>query len=257
MNLEPVLDNQFILAAVSVISGIAITLLTQRILGKRGLLTYFVRHSRIGVSADDAIFGIVRVTWNGNMVANLYSSTVELRNESLTDFDNVVVRVFSNDTVLLTERTEVLGTTRSLEWSTDFSQQLAVPPSAQPTAAQRDLHGRQREYLIPILNRGQTVRLTFLNAASSDRQPSIWLDILHKGVKVKFRVAHDEFLGVPRPFAVLAGAAMGVPLLAVFTAIVNSVWIAATLSFLYGLLVVVPGAISIKLWRRLREWFGG
>ena len=107
VNLEPVLDNQFILAAVSVISGVAITLLTQRILEKRGLLTYFVRHSRIGVSADDAIFGIVRVTWNGNMVANLYSSTVELRNESLTDFDNVVVRVFSNDTVLLTERTEV------------------------------------------------------------------------------------------------------------------------------------------------------
>ena len=257
MNLEIALNNRFILALLAVISGVVITLLTQRILGKRGLLTYFVRHSRVGVSADDAIFGTVRVTWNGNMIANLYSSTLELRNESLKDYDNVVVRVFTSDTVLLTERTEVLGTPRILEWSADFSQRLAMQPGAQPTAAQHDLYGRQREYLIPTLNRGQVVRLTFLNAASSDRQPSVWLDILHKGVKVKFRVAHEEFLGTPRPAAALVGAALGVPFLAVVIALVNIVWIAAALSFLYGLLVVVPGAFSIKLWRWLRELVGG
>ena len=257
MDLEPALNNRFILALLAVISGVVITLVTQRILGKRGLLTYFVWHSRVGVSADDAIFGIVRVTWNGNMVANLYSSALELRNESLKDYDNIVVRVFTNDTVLLTERTEVLGTTRILEWSADFSQRFAIQPGAQPTAAQQNLYGSQREYLIPTLNRGQVVRLTFLNAASSDRPPSIWLDILHKGVKVKFRVAHDQFLGTPRPAAALVGAALGVPFLAVVIAIVNTVWIAAALSFLYGLLVVVPGAFSIKLWRWLRELVGG
>ena len=114
MDLETALNNRFILALLAAILGVVITLVTQRILGKRGLLTYFVWHSRVGVSADDAIFGSVRVTWNGNMVANLYSSALELRTESLKDYDNVIVRVFTNDTVLLTERTEVLGTTRIL-----------------------------------------------------------------------------------------------------------------------------------------------
>ena len=257
MNLELALNNRLSLALLALISGALITLVTQRILGKRGLLTYFVWHSRVGVSADDAIFGSVRATWNGNTIANLYSSALELRNESLKDYDNVVVRVFTNDTVLLTERTEVLGTTRILEWTADFSQQLAIQPSDRPTSIQRNLYGSQREYLIPTLNRGQVVRLTFLNAASSDKQPSIWLDILHKGVKVKYRVAHEEFLGTPRPAAALVGAGLGVLFLAVVIAIVNTVWIAAVLSFLYGLLVVVPGAFSIKLWQRLRELIGG
>ena len=146
---------------------------------------------------------------------------------------------------------------RLLEWSADFSQRLAIQPGAQLAAAQQNLYGSQREYLIPTLNRGQVVRLTFLNAASSDRQPSIWLDILHKGVKVKFRVGHDQFLGTPRPAAALVGAALGAPFLAVVIAFVNTVWIAAALSFLYGLLVLVPGAFSIKLWRWLRELAAG
>ena len=193
MNLETTLNNRFILILLSAISGVVITLITQKILGKRSLLTYFVQHNRVGVSTDDSIFGIVRVTWNDNVVPNLYSSTLELRNESLKDYGNIVVRVFTNNTILLTERTEILGTTHSLKRSADFSQQLNVQPGAQPTAAQRNLYGRQREYLIPTLNRGQAVRLTFLNAASSDQPPAIWLDILHKGIKVKFRVAHEEW----------------------------------------------------------------
>jgi hypothetical protein len=128
------------------------------------------------------------VKQNGNLVANLYSSTVELRNESLADYENVVVRVFSNHTVLLTERSELLGTTRPLGWTDEFARRLAVPSGAQATDIQRDLYGRQREYLVPVMNRGQVVRFTFLNAATTENQPTIWLDIVHKGVKVNSTV---------------------------------------------------------------------
>ena len=130
MNLGIPFNNPFILALLSVILGGVITLVTQRILKKRSLLTYFVQHSRVGVSADDSIFGIVRVTWNDNVVANLYSSTLELRNESLKDFDNIIARVFTNNTILLTERTEILGTTRSLKWTTDFPNSSKYKPEA-------------------------------------------------------------------------------------------------------------------------------
>ncbi len=252
-----ILDNQVVLALISGGLGVILTLITQRILGKRGLFTYFVWHNRIGVSADDAVFGIVRVTWNNNPVANLYSSTVELRNESLTDFDNVTVRVFTNDTVLLTERTEIVGTTRILGWAEEFARSLMVPPGMPPTAAQQGLVASRRDYLVPTMNRGQVVRLTFLNAASTDKQPSLWLDILHKGVKLKFRVAQNQFLGVPQPAAALAGAALGLVVLGIVISFVHTLWIAALLCLVYGLLVLVPGALAIRLWRRLREWLGG
>ena len=127
MDFSTLLENKLLLTAISGLSGVVLTLVTQRILGKRGLFTYFVWHNRVGVSADDAVFGTVRVTWNGNVVPNLYSSTVELRNESLADYQNVVVRVFSNDTRLLSERADLMGTTRILEWSEEFLPSVGSP----------------------------------------------------------------------------------------------------------------------------------
>ncbi len=99
------------------LGGMLITLMTQYIQSRRGLITYFVNHSRVGLSADDAIFGSVRVTWNGNQIANLYSSTVELVNQSAQDYENISLRAFSNDTELLTEKTEIVGTSRFLVWT--------------------------------------------------------------------------------------------------------------------------------------------
>ncbi len=250
-------QSRLILAIIAAVIGAIITILIQRFLNKRGIFTYFVWHSRLGISADDAVFGSVRVTWNDNPVANLYSSTIELRNESLNDYENVLVRVFSSDTVLLTERTEIVGTTYILEWSKAFADKLAVSPGSEPTAAQMATYTSQREYSIPTFNRGQLVRLTFLNAAKTEKQPSLWLDILHKGVKVKFRVAHNKFMGVSQHSAAIVGSLLGLVFLAFVIVFINTVWIAAVISFIYGLLVLVPGALAIKLWRSLRDYFGG
>ena len=251
------LQNRLIVACFSVIIGGILALLIQRILNKRGLFTYFVSHNRVGVSTDDAIFGTVRATWNYHPVDNLYSSSVELRNESLKDYENVVVKVFTNDTVLLTEGTVIVGTTRILEWTKDFAHRVAVPPGGQPTDAQRSLHAHEREYLIPTMNRGQLVRFTYMNTTSGPHPPMIWLDILHKGVKTKFRVAQPEFLGVPQYSAAQVGSVLGIVVVALVIATVETPWVAAVLSYVYGLLVLLPGAASIKLWRRIRDLFGG
>ena len=250
------LQNRLIVALLSVPVGAFLTLLIQRILNKRGRFTYFVSHYRVGVSADHAVFGTVRATWNNYPVDNLYSSSVELRNESLKDYENVIVKVFTdNNTALLTEGTEIVGTSRILEWTKDFARRVAVPPGSEPTEAQRNLHAHEREYLIPTMNRGQFVRLTYLNATNTLQQPAIWLDILHKGVKTKFRVPQPEFLGVPRFTAAWIGSASGFVFVAIVIAMVETLWVAAALAFLYGLLILLPGAAAIKLWRKLRDLF--
>ena len=251
------LQSPLIVGIFSLVVGGILTFLIQRILNKAGLFTYYVSHYRVGVSADDAIFGTVRATWNDLPVHNLYSSSVELRNESLRDFENVIVKVFSNNTVLLTEGTEIVGTTRILEWTTDFTQRVAVPPGGQPTDAQWSIYAQQREYLIPTMNRGQVVRFTYLNNTDAAQQPAIWLDILHKGVRTRFRVAQPEFLGVPQFSCALAGSGLGIAVLAFIITTVETLWLAAVLSFLYGLFVLLPGAASIKLWQKCRDLFGG
>ena len=251
------LQNRLIVALLSLVVGAIITLLIQRILNKRGLFTYFVSHVRVGISADDAVFGTVRATWNDLPVDNLYVSSVELRNASLKDYENVVVKVFTNNTSLLTEGTGIVGTTRILKWTEEFGNSVAVPAGSKPTAAQWNLHASEREYLIPTMNRGQGVSFTYLNAAKTAQEPAIWLDILHKGVKTKFRIPQPEFLGVPQRSAAQVGSVLGISVVALVIVTVETLWIAAVLSFLFGLLVLLPGAASIKLWRRLRDLFGG
>ena len=54
---------------------------------------------------------------------------------------------------------------------------------------------------------------------------TIWLDILHKGVKTKFRGPQREFRGVPRPSALLVGSVLGIVVVAFVIATVGTLWL--------------------------------
>lgn len=256
MNLA-VFDSKLLLALVTGVVSVFVTLLTQHVLNRRARFRYFVMHDRVGLSADDIIFGSVRVTWNGNAVANLYSSTIELVNESMRDFENVVIRVYTADTILLTQQTEIVGTTHILDWTSEYSQQMHVAEEQEPTPQQFNLYSSQRDYLAPIMNRGQVVRLTFLNAAKEQTQPTLWLDILHKGVKLKFGVAQKQILGVAQPMAALVGSLLGVLVIGVIVVFIHSVWLASIIALVYGLFAQIPGAYAIRAMRSIQRFFGG
>ena len=72
------LDSRLVVAGL----GAFLMFLIQKIVNKRGLFTYFVRHNKVGMSTEDAVFGTVRVTWNDSLIQHLYLSTIELKNES-------------------------------------------------------------------------------------------------------------------------------------------------------------------------------
>ena len=65
-------ESRLIVALIACLAGAALTLVTQRLLKKRGLFTYFVSHFPAGLSTDDPVLGTVRVTWNNTSVQNLY-----------------------------------------------------------------------------------------------------------------------------------------------------------------------------------------
>jgi len=249
--------NPFFIAVSAAVIGAALTVLGQRLLGKRGLFTYNVWHNRVGISAKDPVFGAVQVTWNGSPVDNLYSSTIELRNESLSDYSDVVATVFTSEAILLTESTNVVGTTQVLAWTPEYVAKLAVPAGAQAQQWQFDLYNGQREYRIPIMNRGQVVRWTFLNVAKRSDDPRIWLEVLHKGVRLKPRAASQLFLGVPQSAAALAGTLLGIFVLIVIVRTVNATWLAALLAMIYGLVVLLPGVLLVRGWRFLRDFLAG
>ena len=104
-----------------------------------------------------------------------------------------------------------------------------------------------------MMNRGQVIRLTFINSAKTQNQPTIWLDILHKGIKLNFRVAHNKIFNVSQPIAAVVGVLIGIIILGIIIFSVNAIWLAALLSFIYGLFAQIPGAFTVKLWRGLKQ----
>ena len=251
------LENKYLFFAVSAIGGMVVTLATQKILNRSGLLSYFVNHIRVGVSAVDEIFGTVKVTWNDTVIKHLYLSTVELVNESLKDYENVVVRVFSSDTNLLTHKTEIVGTTRILNMTEEYCKEIQVASGKTPTDAQREIYWGRRDYLVPTMNRGQVLRFQYLNAAKTDDPPTIWLEVIHKGLKVKFRNPQPMILGVPHTTAALIGGLLGLMFVVCLIIFVKTLWIVAISSFIFGYLVIIPGAYFLKACKWMKDFMWG
>ncbi|MBO6585450.1 MAG: hypothetical protein JJ953_05050 [Gracilimonas sp.] len=257
MDLIELLKSEYISIIFGGIAGILTAWVTQRVLHKRGVFRYFVEHNRIGMSANDNIFGNVQIIWNETNLQDLYLSTIELRNDSLNDYEDVIVHTFSDNTNLLTERTGISNSPSILEFTDRYKQLLHVPDGQQITDNQRNIYFGQREYLVPILNRGETVSLTYLNTPKSAEVPAIWLSCEKKGVKVKYSEPQKQIFGVSQLHAVLYGIIIGLVGLIPAMIYTTNNWIVVAVAFLYGLFVTVPGALAIKGIRKFREIIGG
>jgi hypothetical protein len=209
------------------------------------------------VSAEDKIFGSVVVSWNGHPMPNLFLSAIELTNESMNDYENVIISAYTSDTQLLSEQTQLLDTPNILEWSEKFKKQLHVEPGQLPNDSQKAIYFGQREYVIPVVNRGQKIRITFLNSAKGTEAPKIWLSASQKGVKIKFRVPQNQILGIPQPHAAFAGVVIGVVVIIFMVIFVTNLWVVAIAALIYGLIAQLPGAYVLKLLRKVREVIGG
>lgn len=257
MNIVEFIQGQYLAVIAGGLGGVFTAWLSHRVLNRRGTFSYFVTHSRVGLTTDDAIFGKVSAQWNGNEIPNLYISTIELKNESLNDYENVLITAYSSDTNLLSEQTQILDSPNILQWSDPFRSKLHVEPGSKPTPEQQAIYNGQREYVVPVLNRGQSIRLTFLNSAKQAAQPTIWLSASLKGVRVKFRVPQPLVFGVPRPQAALAGVMSGIVVTGFVAFSSSSTFVAGMFGLVFGLAAQLPGAYLVRFWRKIINAIGG
>ncbi|MBC6428235.1 MAG: hypothetical protein GDA55_03270 [Cellvibrionales bacterium] len=252
MDIATILQSQYLIGLSSLAFGIIGTVIVNALCNKRSLFTYNVRHSQIGLSAHDSIYGTVQLSWNNQPVARLYLSTVELHNASSKDFDSVIVRIFSNNTILLTEKAHIVGTTRNLEFSDDYKNKIAVQSGQEPTDEQFDLYRHQRDYIIPIMNRGEKIKIEVLNTPEPNENPVINLDLLHKGVRCKFKIDQPLFMGEPQETSARVGSVLGLVVVLVLLYFVSNIWVAGITAYFVGWAALFVGAFAIKIFKKLR-----
>ena len=256
-----------------------VTLLVIVVKNRRKLVTYHDTHDRIGISAHDEIHGKVSVTvGSGAEKQNLYMSNIWLVNRSMSDIENLAVKVYvgNDDMELLSEQTHIEGTVDRLEYAADFTDiknQIIRAAAKEEKAVNRGdyetgllinkahegnlrIWSTQRWYDIPVLARGQTINFTYMTNIKSNLEPKLFISCQKAGVRVKYKLPYQpvwHLWGVPLVEAGLSGVVIGT---LVWFIIINSfknLWLAALLSFITGLFCNMLGAVMIKVYRWIRD----
>ena len=265
----------------SLLSGsltLVVTLFVVVVRNRRALFTYHVTHDRIGISTLDNIHGEVSVTVGGNQMHNLYMSNVWLVNRSMRDIEDLELKVWTatNDMQLMSEHTHVEGTVEFVKHTNEFEgikgQLIAAIASAenakaagdhalatqieQDQANNRGTWLNQRGYAVPVLARGQTIRLTYMTNVISNEAPAIFISCQKAGVRVKYKKPYQPIWhvwGVPLGGAAFGGIVIGMLVWLVVISSISTLWVAALLCLVVGLLGNIPGAGIVKVYRWLRD----
>jgi len=158
--------------------------------------------------------------------------------------------VYTGNTLLLTERTEIVATTQVVRWAPDFQQRLQVPAGNQPTEQQFNTYYHSREYLVPVLNRGQRAVFHFLTTvpqAHVAEGPLVWVDLLHPGAQISFRPLTPQIHGVPVRLAIRLGLFVCLMVLIATSVLLDEVWAAAFLCMVVGLFAQSVGAAAFRI----------
>ena len=253
------------------------TLLIVVVRNRRSLLTYHVTHDRIGISTLDNIHGEVSVTVGGNQMQNLYMSNVWLVNRSTRDVEGLEAKIWcgTDDMRLLSEQTHVEGTVEVLRHTVEYEEIKAQLMNAISQGKQAREVGdyatvnqidesqannwqiwfSQRWYQVPVFARGQTIRFTYMTNVISDADPVLLISCQKAGVRVKYKQPYQpiwHLWGVPLVEASLSGIVIGVLFWLVVINSISTLWMAALLCLVVGLLSNIPGAAIVKIYRWIR-----
>lgn len=190
---------------------------------------------------------------------NLHIVFVEVENTSSRDFENVDLKVYTgSETVLLNERSSVVGTPYIVDWSQHFKASLVVAPGAMPTANQWDIYNHSREYRLPVLNRGQLLQFSYLcTRPLDDAPPAVFVATQLKGAKLKYQVRSNLVLSVPVQVALSRGLVIAAAVVVASGLSLRNVWAASGISMAVGLFAQLVGALEYKAERWLRNLITG
>ena len=253
------LGRDIVISLLSAAGGALITAVATKLQNRTAKLTYSTRVQRVALAADDPVFGAVRVTWRDTNVRNLHMAIIEIENSSGRDFENVDLKAYTtHDTVLLNEFTSVVGTPYIVEWSPEFRAGLAVAPGAEATQEQLNTYNHSREYRVPVINRGQVLRLNYLcTRPADDTTPFVFVSTALKGARLVQQFPTNRVFGVPVPLAAIRGSVISVLIVIGCGLFVRNVWIASAISMSVGLWAQMIGAFQYRSERWLRHLLFG
>jgi hypothetical protein len=236
--------------------GALLTHIWHRYRSRMTALRWQAAHLPLGVSAQDALFGTIEVRYNGQPVHNLFFTTIDLQNQSNADLKEVDLNlVFQDGTIIYMAHGEVHGSANMLPFAEPFNSDLNRFLGLQPQDPNRPALGaalsRRRDFRVPVLNRGASLRIAMLVEAQPGQRPFVNLACDHAGVKLLFQGPQDLLFGVQRGLAAVTGLTAALATVIILVASPINTTATAFIALALGSLTAAIGAGLIRSFR----WF--
>jgi hypothetical protein len=137
---------------------------------------------------------------------------------------------------------------------------MAIPVGEEPSKSQIDEYYHNREYLLPILNREQKLRFSYLcTTNNTNLEPFISISTSSKGIRLKKHrnpwLIINPIWGVPVPATIFRGIIIAVVAVLVCGLFIKSIWLASLFSMFIGLFGSIIGAVVYKIEKLIKNWF--
>jgi hypothetical protein len=239
--LKVIFENQYsretIIALVCALIGFILSKLTS----KMAVVTYNVSTSKLGETANNNIHGKIEVRHRDQVLPNFYFSNIIIHNSSTQDLENIPILFFVGDGILiLSDFIRYTNAVKTIPYSSDYDEISKNPNN--------NLFFSRREYLIPVLNRGQSINVELtLTHLPNISFPYIRASMVHKGSKLVERRNVMEFHGVPMNRTLPWGIAFGIVLYVAISLFGLNPWISGLILLLYGFFAQSIAALALKM----------
>jgi hypothetical protein len=234
------------------LGGATLTHLWERFIRRITTLRYTVVHQSVAFSADDAGLGQVKVIYNEMPVKNIYFTTLEVSNETNRDLANLELNISCDKESLILKSQAINKSSSRTLFLTDKYSKLLLDEDPSHTRAILSY----REYLVPVLNRGDTVQFTMIATNDAGRLPMITAFCDHLGVRLKFQKQPPQKLfGESQSLSVLVGFLLTMAVCYLIILFRMNLSSAVWYSYVLGAVGGTIGAFALKGLRYLRRVF--
>lgn len=244
--------GKYIWPALTFVAGLVVKHIFDLYRNKISRLQYSISKSFLGASGHDNYFGKVQVLYNNNPVQNLFLCTITLVNTSNRDFNNLEITVWSEvNSLILVSHANKTGSINPLSLTQSYIQECQ-----NITEQNVKLVWSRRPYIIPVLNRDDSVTFSCLVTNPNKVEANIYLNCDHPGLKIEPTFVKPQlFWGENQGVAALCGLFV-TAIASIFIAnCVESKAIVTMIVFLLAAFLLIPGVITLKLLKKIRKLF--
>lgn len=240
----------YVWPALTFVAGLIVQHLFELYTNKIARLRYSISKSFLGASGNDNYFGKVQVLYNDHPVENLFLCKLYLVNTTNRDFKNIEITLWCDlDSIILISSANKTGTINTLFLTAEY-----IKECQNITKDNEKLVWSRRPYVIPVLNRDDSVIFSCLVTNRKKTEPGIFLNCEHPGLKIEANFIQPElFWGENKNL----GAFYGLFITAIASIFIvhylQSKAVIALVVFLLGAFCLIPGVVALKMVKKLKK----